>query len=106
MSQGSGGVDGNKGNMREFTNKYIEEGHDDLNQAAFICTVCNKPCKTRFLAENHVESLHFPGYFQHRCKICDEVLPTRKRYYHHINKIHKSAKLANSAYYHARRRMI
>ena len=71
------------GKLREFASNYLLETLDKGGGTIFVCSVCKHQCRKRSLAENHIESIHFPGTFVYACKYCGLQLPTRKKYFNH-----------------------
>ena len=74
------------GTLREFSEDYIV--HNTNNSYKFKCKLCEKEFTTRQKIENHIESIHFPGFFVYTCVSCNTSVNTRQKYYHHINKFH------------------
>ena len=74
------------GTLREFSEDYIV--HSPNNIYKFKCKLCEKEFTTRQKIENHIESIHFPGFFVYPCVPCNTSVNTRQKYYHHINKFH------------------
>jgi len=94
MDQGyEGGLDhstGSQGN-RDMLQQYIEkvaEG-DSKGKYHYQCTICGKMNGQKIHTENHIESIHFPGSFEYKCKYCAMTFPGRNMMYMHVNKIHK-----------------
>eukprot|EP00092_Neocalanus_flemingeri_P010079 GFUD01010862.1.p1 GENE.GFUD01010862.1~~GFUD01010862.1.p1 ORF type:complete len:336 (-),score=84.25 GFUD01010862.1:3-1010(-) len=85
------GVDGNKGG-RDFLNTYIERIVEGLSRGKFKCSICGKINGRKDHAENHIESIHFPGTFQYNCKYCELVFTGRNKLYLHVNQMHQGQK--------------
>jgi len=86
----TGGVDGNKGSLKDLCEEYSTVCADDEGFKSFKCTICQKLFAKKSDLAIHIEGLHFPGTFTYPCKYCGEVLDTKKRLYHHQSKKHKN----------------
>jgi len=90
MVGGLGG-DGNKGS-RDFLNSYMERVLEGVGMGKFKCSICGKINGRKDHAENHIESIHFPGTFQYNCKYCEMIFTGRNKLYLHVNQMHKGQK--------------
>ena len=63
------------------------------NHGKFKCIICGKMNGRKDHAENHIESIHFPGMFKYNCKYCDIVVTGRNKLYLHVNQMHQGQKL-------------
>jgi len=74
--------------------QYVEKRPDTGRLGFFVyaCTLCGKTHNQKPHAENHVESIHFPGTFVYPCKYCDQTFTGRNKMYLHVNFAHKRAK--------------
>lgn len=69
--------------------KYIAEVHTE-NGKFWSCSLCNNLLhKVKMNVRNHVESVHFPGAFSHKCPECGKDLPSNDMFYQHMSKYHK-----------------
>ena len=74
---------------RESLLQFIEQVQEGVNKGKYQCTMCGKVSGQKIHTINHLESIHFPGTFEHKCKYCDTVFHSRNLMYMHINKVHK-----------------
>eukprot|EP00088_Acartia_fossae_P013059 TRINITY_DN16761_c0_g1_i1.p1 TRINITY_DN16761_c0_g1~~TRINITY_DN16761_c0_g1_i1.p1 ORF type:complete len:121 (+),score=38.66 TRINITY_DN16761_c0_g1_i1:3-365(+) len=90
MSQGSGGVDGNKGGDRNA----IFSLHTSINPLTkkVECTLCMKAFSQQHSAVDHIESVHFPGSFVYTCEFCDQQFDNKMGYKNHLRRKHKDQK--------------
>eukprot|EP00088_Acartia_fossae_P016527 TRINITY_DN19254_c0_g1_i1.p1 TRINITY_DN19254_c0_g1~~TRINITY_DN19254_c0_g1_i1.p1 ORF type:complete len:103 (+),score=15.10 TRINITY_DN19254_c0_g1_i1:1-309(+) len=85
MSQGSGGVDGNKGSLlEEWKDLDVYVGTDRSGKMHY-CTLCPKfKCKNKSQVRCHVEEKHFKGYFKHYCKYCNDPFDCKTSLSNHV----------------------
>ena len=70
---------------------------EDLNHFVFklsdgsgliMCTICQKTLVNRFIARNHVESIHYNGRFIYECDYCGKELNSKKAKINHVYNVH------------------
>ena len=61
----------------------------------FQCSLCSKQSTTKFNLKKHIENIHFPGVYQHSCKVCGETLPTANKLNHHMTRNHPNVSQQN-----------
>lgn len=88
----TGGVDGNKGDSREFLKQHVVF---DGQSQTFSCVVCKKCFRRKQICENHVENIHFPNSFVYNCKYCGDSFNVRNKLYKHVNLAHYGLKNTN-----------
>ena len=54
------------------------------------CTLCEKECTQKNNLVKHIESVHFPDSFTHKCKYCGQTFSNKNKMYMHVQKIHKN----------------
>ena len=69
--------------------QYIAKVEEGSSKGKYQCTICGKMNGQKIHTMNHIESIHFPGTFEYKCKYCAMIFNTRNMMYMHINKIHK-----------------
>ena len=67
----------------------ITEGE---NIGKFQCHMCGKISRGKSEAWRHVESIHFPGSYEHECDQCGEKFETNTKWRHHRTRVHSSKK--------------
>ena len=77
---------------RDFLNSYMERVLEGVGMGKFKCSICGKINGRKDHAENHIESIHFPGTFQYNCKYCEMIFTGRNKLYLHVNQMHKGQK--------------
>ena len=80
-------LSGNRDMLQQYIEK-VAEG-DSKGKYHYQCTICGKMNGQKIHTENHIESIHFPGSFEYKCKYCAMTFPGRNMMYMHVNKIHK-----------------
>ena len=65
--------------------QYIEK-----SEAGFQCTICCKIFTRRYEGRSHVESVHFPNYFEYQCEFCGASFKSKKTYFNHKQYSHRS----------------
>jgi uncharacterized C2H2 Zn-finger protein len=71
----------------------MERVSEGENVGKFKCIICGKINGRKDHAENHIESIHFPGVFQYNCKYCELIFTGRNKLYLHVNQMHQGQKL-------------
>jgi len=93
MDQGyEAGMDhsvGSNQGSKAMLQQYIEKVKEGDSKGKYQCTICGKMNGQKIHTMNHVESIHFPGTFEYKCKYCAMIFTGRNLMYMHINKIHK-----------------
>jgi len=88
-----------EGTVRKGPVGAVIESYSDLGQfvsklpyengrGAWQCTICQLKGSSRDNMKRHVEALHYRGFLQHKCKLCDNISETRERLLHHIRTKH------------------
>ena len=72
--------------------QYITKLLDGSSKGQFQCLICGKISAQKIHAQNHVESIHFPGTFMYNCKYCSKSFNGRNKLYMHVNQLHKHLK--------------
>jgi len=85
MDHSIGSSQGSKTMLQQYIAK-VEEG---ASKGKYQCTICGKMSGQKIHTMNHIESIHFPGTFEYKCKYCAMIFNGRNMMYMHINKIHK-----------------
>lgn len=90
-------TDGNKGQQEEMPMrdpndlyKYVVKTEENFS----MCGICFKfKHVTATCVRNHLESIHFPGYFQYTCSACSQVFSTKTKLNNHKQKFHRACQL-------------
>ena len=78
--QGSWGRGEGAGNdLDEYSSKLTERE----NMGKFQCKLCGKISMSKSKAFNHVENIHFPGYYEYECDQCGEKFGTKNKWAQH-----------------------
>eukprot|EP00088_Acartia_fossae_P011024 TRINITY_DN15516_c0_g1_i1.p2 TRINITY_DN15516_c0_g1~~TRINITY_DN15516_c0_g1_i1.p2 ORF type:complete len:113 (+),score=39.35 TRINITY_DN15516_c0_g1_i1:2-340(+) len=100
MSQGSGGVDGNKVdadggecNPDDVLKQYMVFVK---KENMFQCTLCKKQVRLKFDVLSHMESVHFPDQFVYHCEFCGKEFSNRNKKKKHLQQWHKEKKNSSS----------
>lgn len=62
----------------------IEKVTTESGEVKYKCAICGSLKSQKAHAENHVENLHFRGYFQYNCKHCGLSFDRRNQLYKHV----------------------
>ena len=74
---------------RALLQQHIVRLAEGEHRGKWQCSICGKVNGQKIHTENHIESIHFPGTFEHKCKYCGLSFAGRNMMYMHINKTHK-----------------
>ena len=66
-------------------NSYIKK---DSVKGIFVCQICGKGSLQKSNIKKHVEGVHFPGHFDHKCEICDKDFNGKNSLSVHLYKFH------------------
>ena len=72
---------------------YIVKVSEGPDKGKFVCTICGKTNSQKIHTQNHVESIHFPGTFEYKCRHCGLIFNGRNKLYMHVNQAHKNQKI-------------
>ena len=62
------------------------------NKGKYQCNLCGKISTDKSQAWTHVESVHFPGSYEHQCDQCDGKFDTKRKWRNHRSVVHSSKK--------------
>ena len=80
--------DGVENDLHAYSRKFTE----GENKGKFQCSLCGQISKLKDHAFMHVESIHFPGSYEHECEQCGEKFDTKNKLRHHLSRVHYGKK--------------
>ena len=78
------------GQDRQVLQNYLELITTETGELKHKCTLCGSLSSQKQHAENHLENIHFQGYFKYDCADCGVSFDKRNKYYQHRSKCKSS----------------
>ena len=77
------------GSLRALCEDYVQ-ANTSSRRGPQTCLLCFKTFTSRYIIENHIESIHFPATFTYTCQLCAAIFKSRKSYSNHLTRNHSS----------------